>query len=668
MTLALNSQRSLNYSPLTTQNSSLLMCGITGYINLNNKPIKNTSTILRMLRIQKHRGPDDSGIRVFSLVSGQSLEYGIVEPQPVESNFEGVLGFNRLSILDLSTNGHQPMISPDKKVILTLNGEIYNAFDYKPEMEKWGYSFKGTSDTEVVLALYLRYGINGLLDRLNGMFAIVIADLGNSILYILRDRFGIKPMYYISAGETLAFSSELKSFKYIDNFSFRLDEEQLDEYLLFRNNLRGTLFRDIQSLSPGHYLSYTQESGLKDIQYFDINKYSRTSEIRGDIDYYGEKLEKWLSKSVQSQLISDVKLGCQLSGGIDSSLVTWLANRKSEKGQFEAVSIVFKDIRFSEEKFIDTVTGNLNIPVHKFLLDPGYFSENIENATWHFEAPLNHPNTVAIYKLSQKAKEYVTVLLSGEGADEVFGGYTRFYDISYPYRSRMLLHQIKKNCIHPFNIKDYFNREDRAIMATAFMTPYMAQKLRTAFRNERATIDRRSLYRSLSGSLFDLQVKYEMLSYLPDLLVRQDKMSMAHSIENRVPFLDNQVVGNSFTIPEKYLLLRRSPEGFNNEKYLLKKIIAETFGNNFAFRNKMGFTIPIRDYLSDKRFIIYLHDRVLPGIKDRGIFNYALVEEWIERIATIPYYELESLWIMLTFEVWASIYLDLKNENWNTSY
>ena len=151
-----------------------------------------------MLEVQKHRGPDDTGIRAFSLKRGDSLELRTDEPQSVEGNFEAIFGFNRLSILDLSMNGHQPMMSPDGKVLLTFNGEIYNAFDFKEELEKWGYIFKSTTDTEIVLALYLRYGFEGMLLRLNGMFAIVIADLGMKEIFITRDRFGIKPMYYLS--------------------------------------------------------------------------------------------------------------------------------------------------------------------------------------------------------------------------------------------------------------------------------------------------------------------------------------------------------------------------------------------------------------------------------------------------------------------------------------
>ena len=639
------------------------MCGIVGYINRKSDLIENTHSIISMLQVQRHRGPDDSGIRVFSLRSGYSEGMSINEPLAVDGTFEGVIGFNRLSILDLTYNGHQPMVSPDNKVLLTLNGEIYNAFDYKSELQEWGYRFRSTTDTEIVLALYLKFGFEGMLSRLNGMFAIVIIDLHKKVVFITRDRFGIKPMYYILNDNTFAFSSELKSFRYIDDFEFQLNAEQLDEFLLFRNSLKGTLLRDINTLSPGYFLTYTHEKGLVNNRFFNINDYSRSSKLNCGVDNYIRNLEEWLSKSVKSQLMSDVKLGCQLSGGVDSSLVTLLANRNSEKGKFEAVSIVFRDHKFTEEEYINTVTELLGIVSHKFLLDSDYYLDNFKKATWHLEAPINHPNTIAIYKLSQRAKEYVTVLLSGEGADEIFGGYERFYEISYPFQPRRLLHEVKKNLKHPFDFFKYFNDENRAIMATAFMLPAIAQRLKKNFLPDKAVESRKSLYQSLSGSLIDRQIKYEVLTYLPDLLIRQDKMSMAHSIENRVPFLDNDLVENSFAIPEELLLLRKSPEGHNTEKYLLKRMAANTFGNDFAFREKMGFGVPIREFLLNVRFAEYLNDKILPGIKQRKLFNYELISGWLSGISKLRYDELDALWVTVSFEIWASIYLDKEYEN-----
>lgn len=633
------------------------MCGISGYINLNGKAPRDSGVILDMLREQKHRGPDDSGIMAFSLRSGSARELPANRPAVIEENFDGVLGFNRLSILDLSINGHQPMVSPDGMVLLTMNGEIYNAFDFKKKLQDSGYIFKSTSDTEVVLYLFLKYGLEGMLNRLNGMFAIVIVDLREQKVLIIRDRYGIKPMYYLKNEKILAFSSELKSFIHLNDFSFELQHELVNEYILFRNNLNGTLYKDIRSLLPGQYLSFSPGQGLVLKSFFDINDYNRKDTDLYGLNDYSKRIMSVLKKSVRSQLMSDVKLGCQLSGGIDSSLVTLLANNDSETGHFEAVSIVFKEPRFSEEKFIDLVTGQLGITSHKFLLDSDYYLDNIEKATWHLEAPLNHPNTVAIYRLSQRAKEYVTVLLSGEGADEVFGGYERFNELSNPYRVRVLLNEVRRYSKSPENLVRYLIPGFRAIMATSFIRPDLARTILRGFDLENAIESRRSLFNSLEGSLFDRQIKYEIKSYLPDLLIRQDKMSMAHSIENRVPFLDNELVEESFGVPERFLVPNKLTGGNTEGKYLLKKISADVFGNDFAFRNKMGFGIPVRQFYTSKRFEEYLNDKVLPGINSRGLFNYQQISDWSSRINTLDNSEIEAMWMIVAFEIWASLYI-----------
>lgn len=638
------------------------MCGISGYINLDGRPVGSNAINRKMLFAQKHRGPDDSGIRAFSLRNKKSIELSIQENASISDDFESILGFNRLSIVDLSSTGHQPMVSDDGKVILTLNGEIYNAFDYKKELT---YSFKGTSDTEVVLALYLQYGLDGMLSRLNGMFGIVIVDLRSSTTYIIRDRLGIKPMYYVHDKNRLAFSSEFKSFYYLDGFSFQLEESQLDEYLLFRTNIFGTLLKGVDSLEPGHYLSYSVDNGVSKTLYFDVNHFNRNNFGGHDIDYYKRRLSSSLAKSVERQLMSDVKLGCQLSGGIDSSLVTYLANKTDKGGLFESVSVVFDDKRFSEEKYIDFVTEKLGIESHKFLLEDDYYLKNIQKATWHFESPINHPNTIGIFLLAERAKEYVTVLLSGEGADEVFGGYSRFRDVCFPWRPKLILGHLKNSFPNPARMSAWLNTETRAIMATSFMSQKIAKSLIPGFKLEKAIASRRTVYSAQNGSVFDKQVKYEMKTYLPDLLIRQDKMSMAHSIENRVPFLDNDVIEASFLLPED--VLKPKPNTKNSEKYLLKLVTADVLGEEFAFRDKMGFGIPLRQFFSNPAMKSYLQDEILPAIQRRGVMNSTIVSQWMSNIEGLKYSEIESLWIVVAFEIWALTYLDGQNENWNTS-
>lgn len=625
------------------------MCGIAGYYNKLGAPVASSEAVLNMLQIQKHRGPDDSGIRAFSLISQITLEYPNNEPVNIDHSYEGVVGFNRLSILDLSVNGHQPMCSPDGNVMLAFNGEIYNAFDFRPELELTGYRFKSTSDTEVILALYLQYGFERMITQLNGMFALVLIDTARQAMYIARDRFGIKPMYLFETHERVAFASEIKSFMALPEFSAQLNHSLLDEFLIFRNTLNKTLFNSVEGLDPGTYRIYTPSS-VETRKFFTIDSFNRR-ESSPSWEESISSLKHNLSTSVKRQLLSDVKLGCQLSGGVDSSLVTYFAKKYKQDDLLETISIVFANQLFNEEKYVDHATQTLGVKAHKFQLDPQYYLQHFENATWHFEAPLNHPNTIGIYYLSQNARQFVTVLLSGEGADEVYGGYNRFASVVHPFHWQTYLSNLKKNKANPMqHIWSYLSTDYRAIMGSAYMTSALASSIKPNFNLEMALHNRRDLYNHIQGSIFDRQVKYEMLSYLPDLLLRQDKMSMAHSIENRVPFLDNELVEQSFQIPLNHLI-GKTNQG-EQSKLVLKKITNEIFGEDFSYRTKGGFGIPLRDFFSNRNFQIYLMDELVPSLQSRKIFNTTQLIRWVHEIKTIHPQELDALWIMLAFEVW----------------
>lgn len=626
------------------------MCGIAGYYYTAGTKVSDTELMLKILQGQRHRGPDDTGLRGFSLISAVSKEFGVAETERVDEVYEGMLGFNRLSIMDLSLNGHQPMCSPDEQVILTLNGEVYNAFDFKDELLADGIRFKSTSDTEVVLFLYMKYGFEGMVARLNGMFAIVVIDLHQQKVFLTRDRFGIKPLYLFQKPGIFAFASEIKSFLPLPEFEAELDGRLLDEYLLFRSNVNKSLFKHVVSIEPGTYVVYSPHAELKTHRYFDIENYHRPEGVGNRSPLID--IQEQLKASVKRQLMSDVKLGCQLSGGVDSSLVAYFAKHVKEDDLLETVSIVLADPRFSEEAYMDFVTDRLGLVSHKFELDAPYYLQSFRKAIWHFEGPLNHPNTIGIYLLSQRAKEYVTVLLSGEGADEVFGGYGRFAQVNYPYHFRHLLSALKKNRAEPGAfLTRYFSGSYRAILSSAFITPALAGTLKPDFIFDRAMGERRAIYEGLTGSVFDKQIKYEIKTYLPDLLARQDKMSMAHSIENRVPFLDNELVEKSFTIPESQMI--RQGVSDSNLKIVLKKLAAEIFGNAFAFRDKQGFGIPLRSFFREREFAQYIGDEILPGIVNRKIFNASPIQKWTNNLERISSEELDALWIMISFEVWA---------------
>lgn len=624
------------------------MCGIAGYYYKSGRNIGNTATILKMLEVQKHRGPDDSGIRAFSLKSQKTEEYTNREVKSFNTDFEGIVGFNRLSILDLSANGHQPMCSADEKIMLAFNGEIYNASDFRADLRAEGYQFKSNTDTEVILALYCKYGFEQMISRLNGMFAIILVDVTKQKVFIARDRFGIKPMYIYENHSMVAFSSEIKSFLPLDEFNAVLNESLLDEFLLFRSTINRTLLKDVSLLEPGTYLCYNADGSKSTSSFFSIENYNRVQSIQS----FEESLynvRDALSESVKRQLISDVKLGCQLSGGIDSSLVTYFASLKNSTQLLETISITLDDPRFNEEPYIDTVTAKLRLQSHKFKLASAYYLDNLQQATWHLESPINHPNTIGIYLLSQKAKQYVTVLLSGEGSDEVFGGYSRFPQVSYPFQPRNLWSALRKR--ESFSPNSYLKTANRSILSSSFFAPKLAKLLKPDFNVDQAMRFRNKIYQGFSGSTFDRQIKYEISTYLPDLLIRQDKMSMAHSIENRVPFLDNRMVDTSFLIPQKHLI--PSANSVRNSKYVLKRLSAEVFGDSFAFRPKQGFGIPLREFFSDEKFKSFLMDQVLTGIKKRGLFNYDVINKSIKNISSIPSSELDALWIMVSFELWA---------------
>ena len=630
------------------------MCGFTGYYYFNDQKETNNHAMRQMLSIQKHRGPNDSGIVGINTHDKSFETISISENVNCTKPNDLILGFNRLSILDLSPMGHQPMVSPNEKVILMLNGEIYNAFDFKEDLEQKGYTFKSTSDTEIVLCLYLEYGMDKMISLLNGMFAIAIYDLDLDTLFLVRDRFGIKPLYLLQEKGRLAFSSEIKSFKALPDFKFEADFSKLDEFLLFRNVINDTLFKNITNCIPGTYMSIKNGKIKSNVFYELDNEGTQTIQH----DNAATILENALQKSVDSQMISDVKLGCQLSGGVDSSLVSYYASKSLDKGNLETVSIIFKDPNFSEEKYIDIVAKKLSLEAHKYEMNAHYYFEVLEKTIWHFEHPLNHPNTIGIYLLSQEAKKHVTVLLSGEGADECLAGYGRFSRaLRFPYFKREFLGGLKKNSKHIVEYLSYFsNPNKRMVMETAFGSLATAHSLKSNFKLDNAINERIKVLKKLKGNTNLKQRKYELLTYLPDLLMRQDKMSMAHSIENRVPFLDNEMVTTSLNIPSELLVGKH--KGKNENKILLKDICASIFGESFAYRDKMGFGIPLREFFSSAVFKEKWNTQVAPGIRQRGLFEIKELDSWLQNSANATSDQLDAIWLMLGFELWAQHYLD----------
>lgn len=632
------------------------MCGIAGFLNLDRSPA-DAGIVTAMTDLIRHRGPDDQGFRLFSLATSSSAE--IAKGQQSDGAFEGALGFDRLKILDLSERGHQPMVNGDGTVIIAFNGEIYNAFDYRPELEAAGYRFRSRTDTEVILYLYEKYGLDGMLNRLNGMFAIVIVDLRSSEIHVARDHFGIKPMYWTVAGKSVLFASEAKAFLCHPAFRAQIDDERVDEYLGFRYIAGAhSMLKGVNQLQPGWCLRITPE-GVSTRRYWELPETGRAE--MADTEAM-QTLEHLLRTSVKSQLLSDVKVGCQFSGGIDSSIVSVFA-RTHFDADMETFSVVFDDPRYTEERWMAQAATVARAVNHRFTFTSEYFLDTIGKASWHMDQPMGHPNSVGIWLLAQRAHEFVTVLLSGEGADEVFGGYTRFYYAALrpkvtPWLPLLrLLPGVGSRVMRQFGGA----AADDFILASLFHQPAEIAALRPQARFEPVLARRRDLFAEGHGDHLSNCLRYEMQTYLVDLLVRQDKMTMAHSVENRVPFLDRHLVDFSRGLPARLLAsdsIALTDTRMRGTKVILKRLASQIFSDEFVYRPKSGFSLPLTQFFRTSRFEQLMEDQLLPGMRGRGLVNADVVRSRWKNLAEEDQGGAESVWIAVALELWAEQFVD----------
>jgi asparagine synthase (glutamine-hydrolysing) len=602
------------------------MCGIAGFVNLDGAPA-DAGIVAAMMRTISHRGPDDQGLALMSLRRGEIAADG--------AGADTGIGFHRLKILDLSEQGHQPMMNPSGTIVLAFNGEIYNAFDFTAELEAAGFRFRSRTDTEVLLYLYERYGLDGMLDRLNGMFAIVVVDLRSHEVHIARDHFGIKPLYWTPAGSSVLFASEAKAFLAHPAFTAAIDEAHVDEQLAFRYVAgEASLLKGMRQLRPGHRLRITP-GGVTTMRYWSIpDELEKAPLTRSDAI---DQLDDVLRRSVGAQLLSDVKVGCQLSGGIDSSLVTVFA--RAAAGDMDTFSVVFEDPKFSEDRWISEAAATAKAESHRFLFSEASFTVPLELATWHMDQPISHPNSLGIWLLAERSRDRVTVLLSGEGGDEVFGGYTRYLS--------------------------HYQPDEEFIRATQFQPASKLARLRPGTDLAPALARRAELFREGSGDQLSKCLKYDMQTHLVDLLVRQDKMTMAHGVENRVPFLDRRVVDFARRLPMEHLVdnlrttgsLANRGLGGGGTKIVVKELARRTFDDAFVYRSKGAFNLPLSQYFRSQRFTALMEEQLLPGIKRRGLVSEPAVRELWRRSLSAPALT-EVFWIPVALELWAQQFVD----------
>lgn len=609
------------------------MCGIVGVIAKNRIQRMSTDEIFMMCQYQQHRGPDDKGMVALDLELHKVREVKKGE----RPNCKGLLGFNRLSIQDFSYHGHQPMQNRNADVSIIFNGEIYNFRELRNELLKKDHVFESGTDTEVLLHMYLESGMERTLEKLNGMFSFAITDMRSRKIYIARDRFGIKPLYIADAGEAFLFASEIKAFLPYHGFTPKLNIAAVEEYMLFQNMMSDTLLEGVSQLEPGTMLEYNLETNEIQIkQYFNVETYSRDN---GHCSYNDlkERMRETLKAVVRRQVISDARVGCQLSGGIDSSILTKIA--VEEHGLFDTVSCRVDSTVQTDTPYIDTVNGMLKTNAHISNMDAKVFVDSLVNIVWHFDSAISHTPPAGMYQISECANDSkIRVLLSGEGADELFGGYKCFLNLAFD----KTIHS-ENDAIHKIIFRDGWENKDFLKSILPDIEP------------ERFYRKRIEHLKYFTGSLFDRQIKYELTTQLRELLYRQDKMAMAHSVENRVPYLDNELVQLAWDIPETYLMNGNMYEG----KFILKDIAADFFGKDFAFRKKVGFFIPGNHYLCSNKDFIH---RVLQCIRRRGIIRCNILEQWADNelcvLGGLNHFRSALFFKLFTLEIWCQLFID----------
>ncbi len=624
------------------------MCGICGYISKNRIDAK-TLELMRDTII--YRGPNDAGIW-----QGEGNQV-----------FVG-LAHRRLSILDLSELGHQPMSSNDGNVIISYNGEIYNFLDLKEELIKDGYSFKSTCDTEVILASYQKWGTN-CFSHFNGMFGIALWDKNNEELILSRDRMGKKPVYYYWNKETgdFVFASELKPVMQYPYFRKEIRHDMIGEFLSNKYICSpNTIFYDTYKLQPGQFLTYSKgEVKLK--SYWDVvDTYrSQSKNIITDYKEALKTLDDLLKDSVARRMIADVPVGTFLSGGIDSSLVTAIAAQQSSQ-PIKTFSIGFNDKERNEAPYAKAIADYLGTDHTELYVDDETIQDLLLDLPTYYDEPFSDSSQLPMMLVSKLASDEVVVALSGDGGDELFCGY-KMYDLAYiaqkvDWIGNILYHVPGRNMwvkrTSP-EVRALINNRNQSYKTQLFedVTIEIARSLlcgnadfcgkhnsegKTAFSNNWQT--RRMLL--------------DMMSYLPDeVLAKADRASMKYSLEVRCPILDYRFVEASMRIPQKYKY-----HSFD-KKHILKDLTYQYVPKNLLDRPKKGFGVPMRKWLrtSLKDNVERLSDKDI--LEKQGIFNPAAVRMLIDSQSKIDKIQYTStLWSYYVFQRWYQQYIE---DFWN---
>jgi len=637
------------------------VCGIAGFLNLDSSRFEGLPALERMTAAIAHRGPDDSGFY----------------------SRPGVfIGHRRLSIVDVA-GGIQPMTSETGRVWVAFNGEIFNHSDLRPPLEAAGHRYRTRSDTETILHAYEQYG-SGCASRFRGMFAFAIWDENTETLFCARDRLGIKPFYYFWDGKTFAFASEIKALLAHPAISAGFEDSLLAEHLAFGYvSSEQTMFQGIRKLMPGHYLTVRRRDGAgpRIERYWEVPAPDR-QETGPDVEWISECRQRF-EEAVRTRLMSDVPLGVFLSGGVDSSAIASMVTRLTPGDRLKTFSVGYAEAQYSELAGAQQVSQIIGSEHREIVVSMEDFFDSLPMLVWHEDEPITWPSSVSLYHCSQLASRHVKVVLTGEGSDELFGGYERYQHFLWNQRwmawygifprvfrefarqqiedssligaslRRKLQHTFlaRQNTVESLQLDNFYcafsEAEQRSLLKN---TPPVG----TAYRNFLTYWNAGRPSSALSQMLYA-----DQKTYLVELLMKQDQMSMATSIESRVPFLDHHFVEFAARVPD-HLKIRRGVA-----KYILKKAVEDLLPQDIIYRKKMGFPTPLRSWFLDKRakplFALLLEpEGVLASYLDRRAIA-ALIERHQNGIEDAT----DRIWRLLNLQIWGDLFLNGKpNRRW----
>jgi len=610
------------------------MCGIVGkfYFNPNQY---DASDLPLMMKIIFHRGPDSSGTFTDGLVA---------------------LGFQRLSIIDITT-GNQPLYNETGKIVLIANGEIYNFRELRAILQSSGHVFKTKTDCEVIIHLYEEYG-NSFVEKLNGMFAFCLYDSAKQLLLMAKDRMGIKPLYYCRTPDVLIFSSEIKGILAAHGISAMQEKDILDEYLCFGSLCNGkTFFSGIASVEPGSLMEITK-NGIHTHRYW---RPALVESMMSD-DQFMEKIENSIQNSVERQMVSDVPLGSLLSGGVDSGWVSTIAGKL--KPGIKTFTVGFPEQAYNEIPYARMLARSCGFDYRDLIIGNREFADSLAKTIWYHDEPLTFPSSVQTRLICKYAREFVKVMLTGEGADELFGGYLRQY-LSKLQNQFLSFGDTSQRMIS-LALQYLPGRKMNVLRQSLVSSPYelvlcnaaLAEKEKITWLFDKNELDISHRIEQLNKvwqkdlDTIDNLLLFDQQTYLVSILAVKDKMSMAESMELRVPLLDNEMIAMAQIIPGNTKLKKLQP------KYLFKKAAARHIPRQIVYKKKIGFLVPVEKWLRDKAGLGRYLDQLIDTADKIDGLNKIKLEKIINEHRSGTKDHKAVLWHLINYAVWRQQYID----------